>query len=69
MWDTYKNHLYRGCKEIASGGTLVDEQGGFTEDEDTMDTQFGCLEEDNNNPSKFSLLWTVTVNLCGCGIE
>ena len=56
MWDTYKKYLYRGCKETASGGTLMNEQGEFTEDEDAMDTPV----EDINNPSKL-LLWTVNL--------
>ena len=68
MWDTYKKHLYRGCKETASQGTMVDEQGDFTEEEDTMDT-LGCLEEDNNNPSKFILLHVGTIMWLSCGIE
>ena len=56
MWDTYKKHLYRGCKETATGGT---EQGDITEDEDAMYT-FECPMEDINNPSKFKILiWTV----------
>ena len=60
VWDTYKKHIYRGCKETAGKGTLVDEQRDATEDEDTMDI-FGYLEDNSSNPSKLVSLGKRTV--------
>lgn len=47
MWDTYKKHLYRGCKdgvtsEVDSGNPSDDGDGD--EDYNTVDVTSGCLE-------------------------
>lgn len=51
--ETYKKHLYRGCKKSGNTGSLMDEQGDVPEDEDTTDI-FRYLEGYSNSPSKSS---------------
>lgn len=47
VWDTYKKHLYRGCKDVANS-TIPEINGDATEDEDITD----YLELENDIPSK-----------------
>ena len=52
VWDTYKKHLYRGCREIASDVTPEEDVSNTTEYDDTMDVT-GCnLGAANSEPSK-----------------
>ena len=50
IWDTYKRHLYRGCKEIASDVTPEDVRN-TREYNDTMDISV-YLEADDTELSK-----------------
>lgn len=44
VWETYKKHLYRGCKEEANNVTSEDTILDISEDDNTMDIS-GYLEE------------------------
>ena len=52
VWDTYKKHRYRGCKENASSSTS---EGGSRESDDNEDSTMDFseyVEESNSQPSK-----------------
>ena len=51
VWDTYKKHRYRGCRDNASnrGG---DDEGDAIEDEDITMDMSGYFEEGSSEPNK-----------------
>ena len=44
MWETYKKHLFRGCKEEASNDTSEDTILDISEDDSTMDISVNSEE-------------------------